>query len=203
MRELGHRMVDDMLDYLATVRERHVWQPFPPQVEAALDQPLPTYGQEPAKVYEEFKQNILPYPMGNIHPRFWGWFMGNGTVMGALADFLAASMNPNLGGGNHVANEVEKQVLSWCKQMIGFPADASGLLVSGGSMANFTGLAVARNTTGSMYAARTCVVRRSWSSMARRRLIAVFKNRSSCSGWVTNIITRCRWMINIKWIFLN
>jgi glutamate/tyrosine decarboxylase-like PLP-dependent enzyme len=146
MRELGHRMVDDMLDYLATVRERPVWQPFPPQVEAALDQPLPTYGQEPAKVYEEFKQNILPYPMGNIHPRFWGWFMGNGTVMGALADFLAASMNPNLGGGNHVANEVEKQVLSWCKQMIGFPADASGLLVSGGSMANFTGLAVARNT---------------------------------------------------------
>ena len=144
--ELGHRMVDDMLNYLATVRERPVWQPFPPQVAVALDQPLPKAGQEPGQVYEEFKQNILPYPMGNIHPRFWGWFMGNGTVMGALADFLAASMNPNLGGGNHVANEVERQVLNWCKQIIGFPADASGLLVSGGSMANYTGLAVARNT---------------------------------------------------------
>lgn len=145
MRLLGHRMVDEMMDYLSTVRERPVWQPYPPQVDEALDQPLPADGQDATQVYEEFKQNILPYPMGNIHPRFWGWFMGNGTVMGALADFLAAAMNPNLGGGNHVANVVERQVVNWCKQMIGFPADSSGLMVSGGSMANFIGLAVARN----------------------------------------------------------
>jgi glutamate/tyrosine decarboxylase-like PLP-dependent enzyme len=83
--------------------------------------------------------------MGNIHPRFWGWYMGNGTLMGALADFLAASMNPNLGGGNHVANLVERQVVDWCKTMVGLPPEASGLLVSGASMANFVGLAVARN----------------------------------------------------------
>jgi aromatic-L-amino-acid decarboxylase len=55
-------------------------------------------------------------------------------------------MNPNLGGGNHVANLVEEQVINWIKDMIGFPKDASGLLVSGGSMANFAGIAVARNT---------------------------------------------------------
>ncbi len=146
MRQLGHRMVDDMIDYLESVRDRPVWQQYPPQVEAALNQPLPQHGQEAEQVYEEFKQNILPYPMGNIHPRFWSWFMGNGTVMGALADFLAASMNPNLGGANHVAIAVEQQVVNWFKQIIGFPADASGLLVSGGSMANFVGLAVARNT---------------------------------------------------------
>jgi glutamate/tyrosine decarboxylase-like PLP-dependent enzyme len=72
--------------------------------------------------------------------------MGNGTVLGALADFLAASMNPNLGGGNHVANLVERQVVNWCKQIIGFPSEASGLMVSGGTMANYVGLAVARNT---------------------------------------------------------
>ncbi len=98
LRELGHRMVDDMISYLATVRERPAWQPFPPQVEAALDQPLPKNGQDASQVYEEFKQNILPYPMGNIHPRFWGWYMGNGTMLGALADFLAAGMNPESGG---------------------------------------------------------------------------------------------------------
>ena len=146
LRELGHRMVDDMVTYLATVRERPAWQPFPPQVEAALDQALPKNGQDASQVYEEFKQNILPYPMGNIHPRFWGWYMGNGTMLGALADFLAAGMNPNLGGGNHAANLVELQVINWCKQMIGFPEEASGLMVSGGSMANYLGLAVARNT---------------------------------------------------------
>jgi len=145
MRMLGHRMVDDMINYLSTVRERPVWQAYPAQVDIALDQPLPENGQEADQIYEEFKQMILPYPMGNIHPRFWGWYMGNGTMMGALADFLAATMNTNLGGGNHVANLVERQVLSWCNQIVGFPDGASGLMVSGGSMANFVGLAVARN----------------------------------------------------------
>ena len=146
IRLLGHRMLDDMITHLATLRERPVWQPIPTQVEALLDLPLPQDGQEAAQIYDEFKQNILPYPMGNTHPRFWGWYMGNGMVLSALADFLAAAMNPNLGGGNHVANLVEHQVINWCKQMIGFPDQASGLLVSGASMANYVGLTVARNT---------------------------------------------------------
>src|SRR4030042_5357190 len=146
VRLLGHLMLDDMITHLATLRERPVWQPIPTQVEALLDLPLPQDGQEAAQIYDEFKQNILPYPMGNTHPRFWGWYMGNGMVLSALADFLAAAMNPNLGGGNHVANLVEHQVINWCKQMIGFPDQASGLLVSGASMANYVGLTVARNT---------------------------------------------------------
>jgi len=87
----------------------------------------------------------MAYPMGNIHPRFWGWVMGNGTPLGMLADMLAAGINPNMGGGDHAGNRVEMQVIDWCKQMLGFPEQASGLLVSGGSMANLVGLAVARN----------------------------------------------------------
>lgn len=71
--------------------------------------------------------------------------MGNGTMTGALADFLAAIMNSNLAVGNHVAPQVEAQVIDWMKTLLCFPDSASGLLVSGGSMANFTGLAVARN----------------------------------------------------------
>jgi glutamate/tyrosine decarboxylase-like PLP-dependent enzyme len=96
--------------------------------------------------YADFRELVLPYPVGNIHPRFWSWFMGQGTPFAAVADFLAAIVNPNLGGGNHVANHVEAQVVDWCKEMVGFPASASGLLVSGGSMANFVGLTVARNS---------------------------------------------------------
>jgi aromatic-L-amino-acid/L-tryptophan decarboxylase len=144
-RLLAHRMVDDMLDYLQTVRERPVWQPYPEDLEAAFNQPLPRLGVDVEQVYQEFTREILPYPMGNIHPRFWSWYMGNGTVLGALADFLAATMNPNLAGGNHVASAVERQVIEWCKQIAGLPSNASGLLVSGASMANFVGLAVARN----------------------------------------------------------
>ncbi len=146
MRALAHRMVDDGLDYLQTVAERPAWQPVPAAVAARFDAPAPREPQGANATYSEFTQSILPYPMGNIHPRFWGWYMGNGTVFGALAEFMAAVMNPNVGGGNHVANLVEAQVVNWMKAMIGLPDDASGLLVSGGSMANFVGLAVARNT---------------------------------------------------------
>ena len=146
MRALAHRMVDDAITYLQTVRERPVWQPIPEEVTNHFESPAPHEPSSAEVVYQEFQENIFPYPMGNIHPRFWAWFMGNGTLFGALADFMAAIMNPNLGGGNHVANLVEGQVINWMKSMLGFPKDSSGLLVSGGSMANFVGLAVARNT---------------------------------------------------------
>jgi len=146
MRSLGHRMVDDMMTYLQTVRDRPAWQPMPDRVKESLKKPLPLEPQAPEDAYRDFIENVLPYPLGNIHPRFWGWVMGNGTPFGVLAEMLAAAMNPNLGGGEHAANNVELQVLDWCKEMIGFPATASGLLVSGGSMANLVGLTVARNT---------------------------------------------------------
>lgn len=145
-RSLAHRMLDDALTYLQTVCERPVWQPVSVAAKAALDQPLPKEPQDAEGVYEDFRTHVLPYPMGNIHPRFWGWVMGGGTPFGVMAEMMAATMNPNMGGGDHGGVYVERQVLDWCKQMLGFPADASGLLVSGGSMANFVGLAVARNT---------------------------------------------------------
>jgi glutamate/tyrosine decarboxylase-like PLP-dependent enzyme len=145
MRTLAHRIVDDAITYLETIRERPVWQPVPDYVTARFDEQAPHEPAGAEAAYQEFLETIFPYPMGNIHPRFWAWYMGNGTVLGALADFLASIMNPNLGGGNHVANLVEGQVVNWMKEMLDFPRDSSGLLVSGGSMANFVGIAVARN----------------------------------------------------------
>jgi glutamate/tyrosine decarboxylase-like PLP-dependent enzyme len=146
MRALAHRMVDDAITYLETVRERPVWQPIPDEVTAKFKEPAPHEPGGADATYEEFLETILPYPMGNIHPRFWGWYMGNGTVFGALAELMASVMNPNLGGGNHVANLVEEQVVNWIADMLHFPKGCSGLLVSGGSMANFAGIAIARNT---------------------------------------------------------
>jgi aromatic-L-amino-acid decarboxylase len=147
MRVLGHRMLDDMLDYMETVRTRPVWQHIPDEVKAHFNSALPLDPQPPEAVYEEFLENVLPYPIGNIHPRFWGWVFGTGTVLGALAELLAGSMNTNTGGiDNHSANHVEKQVIDWFKEMLGFPVSASGLLTNGCSAANLIGLAVARNT---------------------------------------------------------
>jgi len=145
MRRLGHRMVDDALDYLERVRERPIWKPVPESAKQALRAPLPTEGESATAVYDEFRRDVFPHSMGNIHPRFWGWVIGTGTPFGALADMMASTMNPNIGGGDQGPNYVELQVLGWLKEMLGYPADASGLLVSGGSMANLVGIAVARN----------------------------------------------------------
>lgn len=143
-RALAHRAVDDMLDQVQAVRERPVWQPPPPEAIARFHQPVPRLPQGSAAAYEDFRAWVQPWQMGNTHPRFWAWFMGNGTPFGALADYLAASLNPNMGGGNHIGNQVELQVVDWCREMLGFQEGAGGLLVSGGSMANLVGLAVAR-----------------------------------------------------------
>jgi len=110
--------------------------------------PAPRAPQGARAAYEEFSAKVLPYPMGNIHPRFWGLVHGQtGPCFGALAEFLAAVMKPQPGAvATTPAILVEAQVISWLKEMLGFPATASGLLVSGGSMANLVGLTVARNT---------------------------------------------------------
>ena len=145
MRRLGHRMVDDMITYLQTLRTRPAWQPIPQQAKEKLRQPLPLQPEGVAKAYQDFVENVLPYPHGNIHPRYWGFVNGSGTVFGMLSEMLAATMNPNVGGADHSAVYVELQVLDWCKELLGYPSEASGLLVSGGSMANLIGLAVGRN----------------------------------------------------------
>ncbi|MGN6533994.1 MAG: pyridoxal phosphate-dependent decarboxylase family protein [Ginsengibacter sp.] len=144
MEQLGVQMVKDMMHFLATVRDRKVWQEPTPEVRDFFNKPVPVEGEQQAKIYEEFKTKILPYPTGNIHPRFWGWVMGNGTPFGMLADMLAAGININQGGGNQAGGLVENQLINWFKELFHFPGDASGLLVSGGSMANLIGLTVAR-----------------------------------------------------------
>ncbi|MHA2306371.1 MAG: pyridoxal phosphate-dependent decarboxylase family protein, partial [Candidatus Hodarchaeales archaeon] len=86
-----------------------------------------------------------PYPLGNIHPRFWGWVYGTGTPFGVLAGILSSTLNSDTGGGEHILSYVESQVIEWTKDILEYSSDASGILVSGCSMANFIGLTVARN----------------------------------------------------------
>ena len=135
------------MTYLETVRERPVWQRMPDSTRASFTGSAPRQPEGAEQAYADFTANVLPYPTGNIHPRFWGWVMGNGTPSAALAEMLAATMNPNVGGADHAANLVEAQVIEWCKEITGYAGNASGILVSGGSMANLVGLAVARNAS--------------------------------------------------------
>jgi aromatic-L-amino-acid/L-tryptophan decarboxylase len=142
---LSHQIVDDAVGYLRDVRDRPVWQDIPKEVKAFFATPLPRSPAPLAEVYREVAEYVMPYPMGNVHPRFWAWYMGSSNFTGALGDFLAAVQGSNLGGGNHAAAFMDQEVVNWCKEMIGFPASASGTLLSGGSMANIIGLTVARN----------------------------------------------------------
>ena len=146
LRQLGHRMVDEMMDYLRQRREGPVWQSMPEPVREALtDQPVPRQGVGEEAAYAAFREQILPYPLGNTHPRFWGWVNGTGTPLAMLAEMLTAGMNTNVGGFDQSATLVERQVIAWLAELLGFPKDAGGLLLSGGSMANVVGLAAARN----------------------------------------------------------
>jgi aromatic-L-amino-acid decarboxylase len=145
LRALGHRMVDDMMDYLEHVRERPAWRSVPAESRVALDEPTPRGPTDPAVVYQHFREHVLPYPTGNIHPRFWGWVMGTGTPLAMLADMLASGMNPHLAGYDQSPALLERQVIRWMAELLGFSASASGLLVSGGTVANLVGLTVARN----------------------------------------------------------
>jgi aromatic-L-amino-acid decarboxylase len=138
-------MVDEMLEYLRTARERPVWRPVPADVRKRLSGPAPREPTAAAAVYEEFKRDVLPYPTGNIHPRFWGWVIGTGTPVAMLADMLASGMNPQVAEFDDASAVVENQVIGWLVELLGLPAGTHGLLVSGGSMANFVGLAVARS----------------------------------------------------------
>jgi glutamate/tyrosine decarboxylase-like PLP-dependent enzyme len=138
-------MVDDMLGALENVRHGPVWQPISSDVRARFSDPAPRDGAGAETAYDDFVHDVLPFPLGNTHPRFWGWVMGAGTPVGMLADLLTAGFNVNVGGRDQIANDVEAQVLSWFKELLGYPAEASGLLVTGTAMANLIGLTVARN----------------------------------------------------------
>ena len=142
---LSRVIVEDAVAYLRDIRGRPVWKEMPAEVRTFFAAPLPRKPQPLAEVYRDVCETVMTYPMGNVHPRFWSWYMGSSNFTGALGDFLAALQGSNLGGGSHAAALMDQQVVDWCKAMVGFPASASGTLVSGGSMANIIGLTVARN----------------------------------------------------------
>ncbi|HYK80447.1 MAG TPA: pyridoxal-dependent decarboxylase [Micropepsaceae bacterium] len=144
VRVQAHRMLDDMLDYTQHVRSRPVWQPIPDSVRAHFRGEIPRAQGALADVYDEFSRFVVPYATGNVHPGFMGWVHGGGTVTGMLAEMLAAGLNANLGGRDHIPIEVERQITEWARQMFGFPAGSSGLFVTGTSMANLIAVLVAR-----------------------------------------------------------
>jgi glutamate/tyrosine decarboxylase-like PLP-dependent enzyme len=142
-RATAHAALDAAIDHVRDVRDRPVWQPVPAEVVRELDA-SPAVGLGVDGAMAEFTRLIAPYPTGNVHPRFHGWVHGGGTAEGLLAALWTAAMNANVGGRDHGAVYVERQVIAWFREAMGFPGSASGLLVSGTSTATLIALAAAR-----------------------------------------------------------
>jgi aromatic-L-amino-acid decarboxylase len=140
-----HDAVEQAIEHLRRIRDLPVWQATPDAVKARLDVALPRKPEPLDAVLDAFARDVLPYGTGNIHPRFFGWVHGSGNLAGALGEMLAGVMNSNVGGRDHVAVYVERQVIRWCKEIFAFPAEASGILTSGTSMGSIIALAAARN----------------------------------------------------------
>jgi len=147
IKRIGYRVIDLIAEHLTSLPRRPVFQPFPQDLAARyLDgSALPESGQSTDEILAAFSSEIEPFPFGNGHPRFYGWVNSPPAVISILAEALAAAMNPSCAGGNHAAIYVERQVIGWFKQMLGFPKQSMGLLVSGGSTAALIALAVARH----------------------------------------------------------
>ncbi len=143
LRRLGELAADAVASHREELLDRPVFGKVGEKA-ALFDEPLPEEGSSFEEVLSFVREHVMPFPMGNSHPRFFGFINATADPVGILADFLAAGMNPNCWGGDHAANHVETRVMAWLATMLGYPASAEGILVSGGSMANFTALAAAR-----------------------------------------------------------
>ena len=148
-RKLGHRLVDQLAGFLESVPLGPVTRDESPSiVRDALDLtgPLPEMGTDPGPLLEETAQRLFAHSLFNGHPRFFGYITAPPAPIGILGDFLAAAVNPNVGAWtlSPAATEIESQTVRWIAELIGYPLDCGGLLVSGGNMANFVCFLAAR-----------------------------------------------------------
>lgn len=145
VRRVLHDAVDGIVDDLAGLRDEPAWRPVPDAVKRALRAPLPRDGEPLDATVATFDELVRPFATGNRHPRFLGWVHGAGTPAGVLAELLAAGMNSNVGGREHGAVYVERQVIAWFAELFGLRPDASGILTTGTSMGNLLAVTAARD----------------------------------------------------------
>jgi aromatic-L-amino-acid/L-tryptophan decarboxylase len=148
-KSLGHALVDQLADLLASIPSRpvtHDESPSDVRQALGLDGPLPEQGTAPGPMLEQTARLLFDHSLFNGHPRFLGYITSSPAPIGMLADLLAAAVNPNCGAWalSPAATEIESQTVRWIAQLIGYPAETGGVLVSGGNMANMVGFWAAR-----------------------------------------------------------
>jgi aromatic-L-amino-acid decarboxylase len=149
IRDWGNSVIEFMADYLAGLRERRVYGHMSSrEIRDRLDPTLPIKGTDFDGLLKVFRDTIVPYSRQNAHPRMFGYVQSPGTPLAAFADLLASTLNANVTVWRSAPApvELERLTIDWIRQILGFDAEAGGLFVSGGSMANLAALAAARQT---------------------------------------------------------
>ncbi|HEX5193935.1 MAG TPA: pyridoxal-dependent decarboxylase [Solirubrobacteraceae bacterium] len=146
-RAASRALVNGVADQLGELPSRPVWQPLPDAVrERLLKLPLPEHGVALDDLVTSMLHDVLPHPMGNGHPAFFGWVNPPPSRAGIAASFAAAAMNPSVVAGDHADVHLERTVVRWLAELVGFPhGPGGGLLTSGGSLATVVCLAGARS----------------------------------------------------------
>ena len=148
-RTMGYKLVDEISDFLGSIRDRKVTPGESPSdlrrmLEARFR--FPEKGEPAGQLMNETAGLVLDHSLFNGHPRFWGFITSSAAPIGALGDLLASAVNPNVGAWeiSPIASEIEFQTIRWLCEMVDYPSNAGGILVSGGNMANFVCVLVAR-----------------------------------------------------------
>jgi glutamate/tyrosine decarboxylase-like PLP-dependent enzyme len=144
-RQLGYRAIDMLTEYFEGINGRRVYpEAEPSTIAEAVDESVPETGQDPETILDEWRDQVLAHAAINTSPRFFGFVMGSGSMLGAIAEALAAGTNMNVGGWHPAPSgtEVERQTIEWLAEAVGYPV-GRGILTSGGTMANVAALLAA------------------------------------------------------------
>jgi glutamate/tyrosine decarboxylase-like PLP-dependent enzyme len=146
-RRAAHALVDGVADHLAALPSGPVWRPLPDDLrERLLDLPLPERATPLDELVATALRDVVPYPMGNGHPAFFGWVNPPPALAGVAASLAAAAMNPSVVSGDHADVHLERAVVRWLAELVGYPHEpGAGLLTSGASAATIVCFAGARS----------------------------------------------------------
>jgi aromatic-L-amino-acid decarboxylase len=147
IRNWGNSVIQLMTNYLGDLRDHRVYGRMSSrEIRGRLDSTLPTHGTDFDGLLKVFRETIVPFSRQNAHPRMFGYVQSPGTALAAFADLLASTLNANLTVWRSAPApvELERLTIDWVRQILGFNAEAGGLFVSGGSMANLAAIATAR-----------------------------------------------------------
>lgn len=158
-REIGYRIIDRIAAHLGAMPDGPVTPGSSPEAVREVlgaGRPLPDLGAGAGQLLDEAAELLFSESLFNGHPRFFGYITASPAPLGMLADLLASAVNPNVGAWtlSPMASEIEGQTVRWISEMIGYPTDCGGLMVSGGNMANFVGFLAGRAAVGARWRIR-------------------------------------------------